>query len=179
MTAKRFNTGKIDFTITPVDALIEEAKVWSMGEKKYGRNNWEKLWGDKTVEVVMQSALRHSNAILQGEFIDEESGLQHAAHVRCNMAMLIRYFNEHKFKGKTKEELEARSKELVGSGTEEDVDYIPHDTNPLKVGTYIVYKINPKHLYRKCVYRDNNSTIFNNTLSRFEYRIEGYDYGES
>jgi hypothetical protein len=60
-----------------------------MGEKKYGRDNWKKLWGDKTVEVVMASLLRHAFAILDGEERDPESGEYHAGHVRCNVAMLI------------------------------------------------------------------------------------------
>lgn len=92
--ANRFNTGKIDYTITPTDALAEEAKVWMMGEKKYGRNNWEKLWSTDTVNIVLASALRHMTAIQNGESHDPESGLQHAAHVRCNMAMIIRYFRQ-------------------------------------------------------------------------------------
>ena len=89
--ANRYNAGKVDYTLLPIDALTAEAKVWMGGEKKYGRHNWEKLWGDDTVNVAMASALRHSYAILEGELIDQESGLPHAAHVRCNMAMIIRW----------------------------------------------------------------------------------------
>ena len=64
------------------------------GAEKYDRNNWKKLWGDQTVEVVMASLLRHAFAIQKGEMLDEESGLPHAAHIRCNAAMLIRYYKE-------------------------------------------------------------------------------------
>lgn len=91
--ATRFNEGKIDFTLLPIDALEEEAKVWMMGEVKYGRTNWTKLWGDDTIEVVMASLLRHAFAILKGEYLDKESGLHHGAHLRANAAMLIRYYN--------------------------------------------------------------------------------------
>lgn len=93
-TAKRYNTGKIDLTLLPVDALKAEAEVWQAGERKYGRRNWEKLWGDDTVNVAMASLLRHAFAILEGEDRDSETGLLHAAHIRCNAAMLIRYSNE-------------------------------------------------------------------------------------
>lgn len=104
--ADRENKGKVDYTLVPIDALTAEARVWEMGAKKYSRDNWQKLWGAKTVEVVMQSALRHCNAILQGEVLDPESGEYHAAHVRCNMAMLIRYFNEvEKSNGETNREV--------------------------------------------------------------------------
>ena len=94
LDALRYNSGKTDFTLLPVDALEAESNVWMMGMEKYGRNNWEKLWGDETKNVVMQSAMRHMMAILSGEDIDNETGQPHAAHVRCNMAMLIRYYNE-------------------------------------------------------------------------------------
>ena len=93
-TAKRFNEGKVDLTLIPYDAEIEEARVWMMGEEKYGRNNWEKLWGEDTVDLCLACSLRHINAMKRGELIDNESGLPHAAHVRCNMAMIIRYMKE-------------------------------------------------------------------------------------
>ena len=91
--AKRYNEGKVDLTLIPTKAQRAEARVWMLGEKKYGRNNWEKLWGDKTVPVVMASLMRHATAILDGEATDQESGQFHAAHIRCNAAMLIEYFD--------------------------------------------------------------------------------------
>lgn len=103
--AKRFNSNKAPIYLVPADAVIEEAKVWGLGREKYGKDendstkeNWERLWGDDTIEVVLNSLLRHTYSIKAGEVNDEESGLQHAAHIRCNAAMLIRYFNEIKVK---------------------------------------------------------------------------------
>lgn len=97
-TAKRYNSGKPElvdiFKYIPQDAMLEEAAVWKMGAEKYGMNNWEKLWGDDTVKVVMSSLLRHAEAIVRGEINDKESGKQHAAHIRCNAAMLLRYFSK-------------------------------------------------------------------------------------
>jgi hypothetical protein len=96
LKATRHNEGKLDFTLLPVDALEAEAKVWMMGEEKYGRTNWQRLWGDDTVTVVMGSLLRHAFAILDGELVDQESGVHHGAHIRANAAMLIRHYNENK-----------------------------------------------------------------------------------
>jgi hypothetical protein len=96
MTAKRFNSGKVDYTLLPVKACESECRVWMHGQAKYGRNNWQKLWGEDTVNVVMASLLRHSFAILNGEVIDEESGEYHAGHLRCNAAMLIEYYERNK-----------------------------------------------------------------------------------
>lgn len=92
--ATRHNIGKVDYTLLPVEALKQESLVWMMGEKKYSRWNWKKLWGDKTIDVVMASAMRHSLAIMDGELVDPESGLPHAAHVRANMAMIIHYMKQ-------------------------------------------------------------------------------------
>lgn len=92
--ALRYNEGKVDYTLIPTDALEEEARVWMMGEKKYGRDNWEKFWGHDTTNVIMQSLMRHACAILSGDMIDKESGLHHAAHIRCNAGMLLRYYNK-------------------------------------------------------------------------------------
>lgn len=92
--ALRFNGGKVDLALLPVAACEEECKVWMVGEKKYGRYNWQKLWGDDTVNVAMASLLRHAFAILEGQECDEETGLYHAAHIRCNAAMLIEYYRK-------------------------------------------------------------------------------------
>ena len=107
--ASRFNAGKVDFTLLPVDALRSEAKVWAAGRVKYPREdrdpltgrvlgNWEKLWGENTIPLALACALRHINAMLEGDLIDKESGEPHASHVRCNMAMIVRYINEKKEK---------------------------------------------------------------------------------
>ena len=87
--ADRFNEGKVDLSLLPAKACRAEARVWMKGEIKYGRDNWRKLWGDDTTRVVMASLLRHAFAILEGEKLDPETGEPHAAHIRCNAAMLL------------------------------------------------------------------------------------------
>lgn len=94
--AKRFNQGKVDYTLLPVDALTEEALVWMKGEIKYGRSNWEQLWGDRSRIVIGQSLLRHVLAYISGEDFDPETGLHHLGHARCNCAMGIRDTNNNK-----------------------------------------------------------------------------------
>ena len=96
MTAFRKNQSKVEMHRLPPDALLEEAKVWTVGAIKYpdspdGTANWEKLWGDKTLAICLDSLMRHTLAIQRGEVRDPETGLPHAAHARCNLAMIIRY----------------------------------------------------------------------------------------
>jgi hypothetical protein len=90
-TADRHNQGKVDLTYLPGEALEQEARVWEFGASKYARDQWRKLWGEDTIRVCMASAMRHMVAINSGELHDPESGLPHAAHVRCNMAMILEY----------------------------------------------------------------------------------------
>lgn len=101
-TAKRYNKNKVELSRVPEVALLEEAKVWMYGEKKYPREdpkgpaNWRKLWGDETVNVALNSALRHIMAMCEGKMLDEETGLPNASHVRCNMAFILQYMADEK-----------------------------------------------------------------------------------
>ena len=94
--AKRFNKGKVDLTLLPEVAAYEECKVWMAGQEKYGRDNWKKLWGDESVEVATASLLRHAMSLASGELFDRETGLPHAAHIRCNAAMVLEYMANEK-----------------------------------------------------------------------------------
>lgn len=92
--ALRYNEGKPQLSRIPWDAQEEEARVWTYGAEKYGDKNWEKLWDEDTMRVCLDSALRHIAAMTRGELSDTESGLLHAAHVRSNMGMIIRYIRQ-------------------------------------------------------------------------------------
>jgi len=87
---KKFDTEKPMMALIPAEAEIEEALVWTFGARKYDAYNWTK---GITFQRIISAAKRHLNAIQSGEDRDTESGLLHAAHVRCCMAMLI-YFTK-------------------------------------------------------------------------------------
>lgn len=74
--------------LIPALAALEEARVWTFGARKYAEHNWAK--GLKFSRIIA-AAMRHLNSIQQGEDRDPESGLLHAAHIRCCMAMLIHF----------------------------------------------------------------------------------------
>ncbi len=105
--AGRLNAGKLDWALMPVDAMEAELRVWTKGRIKYPRDdrdpgshrimgNWERLWGVDTIPLSLACAMRHMAAMLKGEMVDPETGEYHAAHVRCNMAPIIRYLEENK-----------------------------------------------------------------------------------
>lgn len=90
---KRFNEGKPRVELLVPEAMIEEAKVWAFGAKKYGDHNWTRgmAWSK-----VIACILRHTFAIMRGEDTDPESGCLHAAHIKCNASMLIWYAENYK-----------------------------------------------------------------------------------
>ena len=84
-TAARYNDGKPDFSLVPLLALEECAKVFDYGRKKYNEWNWIK---GQDWSHPYASLMRHLSAWQQGEYIDPESGLPHLGHAMCNMVML-------------------------------------------------------------------------------------------
>ena len=81
----------------PLDAVLSfnclegACRVFAYGAGKYAAWNWAKgmAWS-----VPLGCALRHMQAVLDGEFIDDESGLPHIDHVFSNLVMLD-YFEKH------------------------------------------------------------------------------------
>lgn len=84
-TAARYNDGKADYSLVPIVALEDCAKVFDYGRKKYNEWNW--LKGQQWSHPYA-SLMRHLSAWQQGEDIDPESGLPHLGHAMCNMVML-------------------------------------------------------------------------------------------
>jgi hypothetical protein len=84
----RYNTGKPDYSLIPLNTLEDEVRVWMYGKDKYAAFNWMKgmAWS-----VPFACALRHLTAWQRGEQLDPESGLPHLAHVMCNIRMLTLY----------------------------------------------------------------------------------------
>lgn len=87
---KKYDQEKPAMGLIPARALEEEGYVWGFGEKKYGQHNWRQ---GLSILRICGAIMRHTAAIMRGEDIDE-SGRHHAAHIRCEAAMLIEFFYE-------------------------------------------------------------------------------------
>ena len=70
-------------------ALWEVAKVSTFGANRYGANNWQHLENPK--ERYMDALCRHLFQHLQGEKINEESGLLHLSHCAWNILALLEF----------------------------------------------------------------------------------------
>lgn len=85
---QKFDAEKRRWDLLPWDALEQVVLVLEFGAKKYGERNWED--GIKGWEIRFPTAiLRHTIAVLRGEWIDPESKLPHMAHVGCTALFVI------------------------------------------------------------------------------------------
>jgi len=82
----KHDSGKAPLSIIPRVALELEAQVFAFGAKKYARDNYKKGFAHTR---LLDAALRHIYAHIDGEDTDPESGLPHLAHARCCLSMLL------------------------------------------------------------------------------------------
>lgn len=85
----KYDAGKLRYDLYPIDAYEGETKVLTFGAQKYTPNGW------RTVEPKSRyyaAAIRHLNEQIKWEeagnkglAIDEESGLPHLDHAKCNI----------------------------------------------------------------------------------------------
>lgn len=82
----KFDKDKPRMDLIDPASLTELAKVLAFGANKYAEHNWRK--GIKLSRLTAAS-MRHLTAIMSGENLDDETGLQHAAHLMCCAMFLI------------------------------------------------------------------------------------------
>ena len=78
---KKYDAGKIRFSLVPKLALIEVMRSLEYGAVKYGAQNWRKV--DDLQTRYSDSAFRHMLAEAMGEDMDEESECFHLANSIC------------------------------------------------------------------------------------------------
>lgn len=91
--AIKHDSAKAPLSMIPLEALAPEAKVFKFGADKYGKSNYK---SGMAYSRLLDATLRHVNAFAAGQDLDEESGLSHLAHARCNLAMLLFYIENKK-----------------------------------------------------------------------------------
>lgn len=86
---RKFDNGKPRVSLVMMSkAILEVAKVGTMGASKYGDHNFRD--GMKWSRIV-DADLRHLLKYLDGELIDDESKLSHLAHHAWNALALLEY----------------------------------------------------------------------------------------
>jgi len=83
----KYDGDKIRYELIPADALHEIAKLYTLGAKKYGDDNWLKGLSWRRVYGAM---MRHAWAWMRGEDNDPEDGQPHMASVAwCALTLLV------------------------------------------------------------------------------------------
>jgi hypothetical protein len=80
-------SAKVPMHLVPMTAIVYEALVFQLGAKKYGPMNWRQT--EVVRSIYLDAAMRHLAALMDGQDLDEESGLPHEAHVRACMAIIM------------------------------------------------------------------------------------------
>lgn len=86
-TGKKFDHGKLRWSLIPPHVIPDMVRVLEYGAKKYGEHNWREV---PNAEIrYYDAAMRHIELWLQGEKEDEESGSSHLAHAMCCISFLM------------------------------------------------------------------------------------------
>lgn len=90
--AKRYNSGKLQWSLVHYPSLEPMVKVLEFGAEKYDRHNWKK---GLEVTKICESMLRHIYAFLDGENNDPESNISHIGHIQANAMFLAYMVDKH------------------------------------------------------------------------------------
>lgn len=86
--------GKLELSLVNPQLVKAVAEVRMYGTEKYGNSeNWRKVEPKRYVDALY----RHLLAYIEGNEVDEESGLSHLSHMACNISFLLEkdYLKEH------------------------------------------------------------------------------------
>jgi len=86
--SKKFDSGKADLGLIPVEPLNLIANVLEFGVQKYGRDNW-RMHDVPEFSRLYASILRHLTSWNNGDDLDKESDLPHLAHATTQLMFLI------------------------------------------------------------------------------------------
>lgn len=75
---------KIDTTLVPYELVLMAAVAFNYGAEKYTARNFEQGF---TVAQLCGSIERHNKALMDGEFLDQESGIPHLALLAASVGM--------------------------------------------------------------------------------------------
>lgn len=88
--AVKADSGKLDWSLLPIESVEEIIKVLEFGATKYDDWNWSTGEGFKYTRVF-NATMRHLWAWFKGEDNDPETGLSHWAHAGCNVLFMLHF----------------------------------------------------------------------------------------
>ena len=91
VSALRYNTGKPKWSLVNMHSLVPMIRVLEYGALKYAPFNWQK---PMKRDEVLDSMQRHLAALIDGNELDDESGLSHIGHIMANALFYSYHFVE-------------------------------------------------------------------------------------
>ncbi len=91
---RKFDGGKLDYTLVPFEGMDEVVKVLMFGAQKYDRHNWRLV--ENAAQRYAAAAFRHLTAHSKGEKVDSETGLPHLAHAGCCILFMLALEKDNK-----------------------------------------------------------------------------------
>lgn len=82
----KYDVGKPKLALIPPIAERLEGMALTYGEDKYGKHNYQQ--GLEALRLL-SAAKRHISEWIDGNEVDEESGIHHLGHARANLGMLL------------------------------------------------------------------------------------------
>ena len=160
--ATRHNEGKLRWSLVDFNSFSPMVKVLEFGAKKYGIDNWKK--GLYTTQIC-ESMLRHIFAYLDGENLDEDSGLSHIGHIQANsmflgfMDLKIPQFDDRRqvIANIRLPELDDRPNTVGTNGKQSKMPAF--DDRPNKVGTNGKQSKIPDHVIRGLIHHKKYSDL--------------------
>lgn len=86
--ALRYDAEKLRFDLLPPEAMIELARIYTIGAIKYEDNNWRK---GMNYSKCFGALYRHLLKFQSGQTVDPETGCHHMAQVAWNAIALMVY----------------------------------------------------------------------------------------
>ena len=84
---KKYDEGKLRWDLLPLKEVEDIVKIYTFGAEKYGENTWQKVSnGYNRYKAAM---FRHLMEFEKGNINDEESGLNHLAHMAWNAIAML------------------------------------------------------------------------------------------
>jgi len=87
----RHNSGKPKWSMVHFKSIEELPRVLEFGSIKYDRGNW--MLG-LDLNEIKDSMQRHLAELIDGNELDEESGLHHIGHIMCNCMFYMYHKNK-------------------------------------------------------------------------------------
>ena len=91
VSALRYNTGKPKWSLIHMNSLVPMIRVLEYGALKYAPFNWQK---PMKRDELLDSMQRHMAALIDGNELDDESGLTHIGHIMANAMFYSYHFVE-------------------------------------------------------------------------------------